>query len=108
MSSKGQQNFSNNLTPKEKESVYRLFGEGCRSLCAVKASIYINENQWFKKYSGILCIIKDNIRRSYFCRMYRWTIKRMVWEQEIINDIKIEKVRPYMVEFQGSVSLKLF
>lgn len=97
-------NCLQNLSYMESEAIFPMVGERCRSLFSVKAQIYACETQWRKKYCGILCIIKDHIRRSYFCRMYCLKVNKMIWEQEICNDLKIEAIRPFLLEFEGKVS----
>jgi Wiskott-Aldrich syndrome protein len=107
MSIKGPQAFAHNLSYKENLAIHRLLGERCKSLCSVKAQIHMNETQWVRKYSGILCIVKDNAKRSYFCRLFSLVVSKMIWEQEIHNEMKIEKIRPFLLEFEGEVKNKI-
>lgn len=94
-----------NLSPEENEAVFLLLGIGCQSQCTTIAQLFeTKNNRWIKSHSGVLCLIKDNIKRSYFCRMYCLIIHEKVWEQEIYNELVIEKVRPFLLEFEGDVS----
>lgn len=62
---------------------------------------------WMKKWTGALCFIKDNIRKSYFFRLYCLKANRMVWEQEIYNGIEVTKPRPFLMVFEGQVRPKI-
>lgn len=38
-------------------------------------------------------------------RMYCLLLHKTLWEQEIYNELKIDKVRPFLLEFEGQVGL---
>lgn len=58
---------------------------------------------WVKKWTGALCFIKDNIRKSYFYRLYCLKANRLVWEQELYDKIEVTKPRPFLIVFEAEV-----
>lgn len=96
-----------NLTSDENYAFFQLIGDKCQSLCSTLAQVYEQDgamkSRWIKKYSGLLCFIKDNGKRSYYMRMYCLMLHKMVWEQEIYNELIIDKTRPFLLEFEGQV-----
>jgi Wiskott-Aldrich syndrome protein len=59
-----------------------------------------------KKYTGALCFVKDNAKRSYYARMFCLIKHEMMWEQEMYDTIEITRVRPYLLTFEGQVNIK--
>lgn len=99
---------SNNLSKDENELVFNLVGRRCVSLCTTVAQVYLTEPpdcRWLKKATGALCFVKDNAKRSYFCRLYCLIKHRLMWEQEMYDTIDISKSQPYLLTFEGEVSL---
>lgn len=104
-SSKASRPCKNLANNEENEAIFQLLGKNCQSLCSTIAQVYEStHNRWLKKYTGVLCFVKDNSKRSFFLRMYCLILHEMVWEQEIYNEFVIEKVRPFLLEFEGNVS----
>lgn len=100
---------SNHLSSEENELVFRLVGRRCVSQCTTVAQLFQtespNHSRWIKKYSGALCFVKDNAKRSYYCRMYCLMRHEMVWEQEMYDTVNIARTRPYLLTFEGQVNL---
>lgn len=99
---------SNQLSNEENELVFRLVGRRSVSQCTTVAQLYQTEGpshqRWIKKFTGALCFIKDNGKRSYYCRMFCLMRHEMVWEQEMYDTIDIVRTRPYLLTFEGQVS----
>lgn len=98
---------SNYLSAEENELVFRLVGRRSVSQCSTVAQLYVTEgpshSRWIKKHTGALCFIKDNAKRSYYCRMYCLMRHEMVWEHEMYDTIDIARTRPYLLTFEGQV-----
>lgn len=101
---------SSYLSNEENELVFRLVGRRSVSQCTTVAQLYATEgpthSRWIKKFTGALCFIKDNAKRSYYCRMFCLKRHEMVWEQEMYDTIDIARSRPYLLTFEGQVILK--
>ena len=61
-------------------------------------------SQWNKRHCGVLCFIKDNVKRSYFFRIFCLTKQELLWEQELYNSFEYHAPRPYFHTFEGDVS----
>lgn len=100
---------SSYLSNEENELVFRLVGRRSVSQCTTVAQLYQTESpthsRWIKRFTGALCFIKDNAKRSYYCRMYCLMRHEMVWEQEMYDTIDIARTRPYLLTFEGQVNL---
>lgn len=96
-----------NLSTEENNAFFRILGNSCQSLCTTIAQVYESDNSghyWKKLNTGLLCFIKDNGKRSYYMRMYCLMLHRMIWEQEVYNELIIDRVCPFYLEFEGQVS----
>jgi Wiskott-Aldrich syndrome protein len=97
------------LSGEENDLVFRLVGRRCISQCTAVAQLYQTESpthtRWIKRYTGALCFVKDNGKRSYYCRIYCLMRHEMVWEQEMYDTIEINRSKPYLLTFEGQVSL---
>ena len=98
---------SNYLSTEENELVFRLIGRRTISQCTTVAQLYQTESpthsRWIKKFTGALCFVKDNVKRSYYCRMYCLMRHEVVWEHEMYDTIDIAHTRPYLLTFEGQV-----
>ena len=95
------------LSGEENELVFRLLGRRCQSQCTTVAQIYQTEaphTRWMKRYTGALCFVKDNSNRSYFARLFCLVKHELVWEQEMYDTIEINKVKPFLLTFEGQVN----
>lgn len=66
-----------------------------------------NRSQWNKRHCGVLCFIKDNIKRSYFLRVYCLDRQSAIWEQELYSSFEYCAPRPYFHTFEGDVSFHI-
>ncbi|KAK1898981.1 Wiskott-Aldrich syndrome protein [Dissostichus eleginoides] len=56
---------------------------------------------WSLQHTGVVCFVKDNPQRSYFIRMFDMKMGRMVWEQEIYNQIVYSSPQPFFHTFES-------
>lgn len=93
------------LTSDENEQLFSLLGKRCQTQCTAVVQLYMTQSpahaSWVKKWTGALCFIKDNIRKSYFFRLYCLKTNRLVWEQELYERIEVTKPRPFLIVFEG-------
>lgn len=75
------------LTNDENLQVFKLLGNRCQSLCTTVAQIFITQlpshSYWLKKYTGVLCFVKDNVRKNFFFRFFCLKRNIQVWEHEL-------------------------
>jgi len=60
---------------------------------------------WKKRYTGVVCFVKDSAIRSYFMRAYCLIKNELIWEHEIYDGMQVVKSRPFLLTFEGSVSI---
>ncbi|KAI8118358.1 Wiskott-Aldrich syndrome protein [Lucilia cuprina] len=93
------------LTPDENEAVFRMLGRKCQTLNTAVVQIYKTEasahSHWKKKYTGVVCFVKDSAIRSYFLRAYCLIKHELIWEHELYDEMKINKARPFLITFEG-------
>lgn len=63
--------------------------------------------EWVKRDAGVLCLVKDNMRRSYFFRLYCTVRRQMLWEHEVYNNMEYLALRPFLHTFEADVSFIL-
>ncbi|KAK3566353.1 hypothetical protein QTP86_032329 [Hemibagrus guttatus] len=93
------------LNIQENEKVEDLLGRRCVSLCTTVVQLFMalphSPNSWSLQQTGVLCFVKDNPQRSYFIRLYNITAGKLVWEQELINQLIYNRSRPFFHTFQA-------
>ncbi|VVC96050.1 unnamed protein product, partial [Leptidea sinapis] len=93
------------LTREENEQVFSLIGPKCLSLATSVVQLFTTEGpghtEWKKKDTGVLCLIKDNSKRSYFFRIYCLYRRAMIWEHEVYMQIDYRSPRPYLHTFEA-------
>lgn len=89
------------LLDKENQKVFQLLGRKCTALATTVAQLYLapSNDHWVKQCCGVLCLEKDNPRRSYFIRLYNITEEKLIWEQEIYQQLTYQTPRPYFHTF---------
>lgn len=107
-----EQHGSNLLTKEENEQVFRLLGPRCQTLATTVVQLYMTvgcENcEWIKRDAGVLCLVKDNMRRSYFFRLYCPARRQMVWEHEVYNNMEYLALRPFLHTFEADDCIAAF
>lgn len=60
-------------------------------------------SHWKKKYTGVVCFVKDWDLRSYFLRAFCLIKHELIWEHELYDAMKINKARSFLLTFEGQV-----
>ncbi|XP_058127493.1 actin nucleation-promoting factor WASL-like isoform X3 [Anopheles coustani] len=93
------------LTNEENDQLFRLLGRRCQTLSTAVVQLYTTQSpahaSWVKRCTGALCFIKDNMRKSYYFRLYCLKANLMVWEQELYEKIEVTQPKPYLITFEG-------
>ncbi|XP_034028855.1 WASP actin nucleation promoting factor b isoform X2 [Thalassophryne amazonica] len=89
----------------ENEKLEELLGRRCASVATTVAQLLMalpnNPSGWSLQHTGVLCFVKDNPQRSYFIRMFDLKAGRMVWEQELYDQMLYSSTRPYFHTFSA-------
>ncbi|XP_072935575.1 actin nucleation-promoting factor WAS-like [Epargyreus clarus] len=100
------------LSRDENDQVFSLIGSKCQSLATAVVQLFTTEgpehSEWKKKDTGVLCLIKDNSKRSYFFRIYCLCRKAMIWEHEVYMQIEYNSPRPYLHTFEAEEYMTAF
>ncbi|KAL0111648.1 hypothetical protein PUN28_013082 [Cardiocondyla obscurior] len=100
------------LKQEENEQVFQLIGVRCQCLAAGVIQLYLTEGplhkDWIKKSTGIITLIRDNSRRSFFLRLYCLQRKIMLWEHEIYNSMDYKSPMPYFHTFEAEDCMAAF
>ncbi|XP_058825214.1 actin nucleation-promoting factor WASL [Topomyia yanbarensis] len=100
------------LTNDENEQLFSLLGRRCQTQCTAVVQLYMTQSpahaSWVKRWTGALCFIKDNIRKSYFFRLYCLKTNRLVWEQELYDKIEVTKPKAFLIVFEGQDGIVAF
>uniref|UniRef100_A0A4W5MDX2 WASP actin nucleation promoting factor a n=1 Tax=Hucho hucho TaxID=62062 RepID=A0A4W5MDX2_9TELE len=103
--SKGVQEYSPSslLNPQENERLEDLLGRRCASLATAVAQLYMalphSPICWSLQQTGVACFVKDNHRRSYFIRLFDVKKGKLIWEQELYNQMVYHCARPFFHTF---------
>lgn len=83
--------LSDLLSIQENERLVDLLGRRCVTLATAVVQLYMalpySPAHWSLQYTGVVCFVKDNPRRSYFMRLYDIKEGKMIWEQELYNQM---------------------
>lgn len=63
-----------------------------------------SHSQWIKKDTGVLCFVKDNVKKNYFFRFFCLKRNSLIWEQELYNDMEYIVSTEFLHTFEGEVS----
>ncbi|XP_076241494.1 uncharacterized protein LOC143183699 [Calliopsis andreniformis] len=100
------------LKPEENEQVFQLIGNRCQCLAAGVIQLYLTEpplhKDWIKKTTGIITLIRDNPRRSFFFRLYCLQRKAMLWEHEVYNAMDYKAPLAYFHTFEAEDCMAAF
>ncbi|KAL7288564.1 hypothetical protein TKK_0017305 [Trichogramma kaykai] len=100
------------LKPEENEQVFRLIGNRCQCLAAGIIQLYLTEpprhNEWIKKNTGIITLIRDTSKRSFFLRLYCIQKKTLLWEHEVYMSIEYKAPENYFHTFEAEDCMAAF
>ncbi|KOB73419.1 Wiskott-aldrich syndrome protein, partial [Operophtera brumata] len=60
-------------------------------------------SEWKKRETGVLCLIKDNAKRSYFFRIFCLYRKHLIWEHEVYTQIEYKSPRTFLHTFEAEM-----
>uniref|UniRef100_A0AAY5EPC7 WASP like actin nucleation promoting factor b n=1 Tax=Electrophorus electricus TaxID=8005 RepID=A0AAY5EPC7_ELEEL len=91
------------LSQHENDVLSTQLGRKCSALCSAVVQVYAADRalSWVKRCCGVACLVKDNPLRSYFIRVFDIKEGRMLFEQELYNNIPITYPRSYFMTFAG-------
>ncbi|KAJ8682296.1 hypothetical protein QAD02_018088 [Eretmocerus hayati] len=99
------------LKPEENEQLFRLIGNRCQCLAAGIIQLYLTEpphNEWIKRSTGIITLIRDTSKRSFFLRLYCIQRKAMLWEHEVYNSMEYKAPVDYFHTFEAEDCMAAF
>ncbi|KAI4478562.1 PREDICTED: neural Wiskott-Aldrich syndrome protein-like [Polistes canadensis] len=100
------------LKTEENEHVFQLIGNRCQCLAAGIIQLYLTEppfhKEWVKKNTGIITLIRDNPRRSFFLRLYCLQRRAMLWEHEVYNSMDYKTPLVYFHTFEAEECMAAF
>ncbi|CAH1368725.1 hypothetical protein MTP99_010211 [Tenebrio molitor] len=100
------------MSPEEHLQVFKLLGNRTQSLCTTVVQLFCTEppyhSQWLKRDVGVLCFVKDNIRKNYFFRMFCLRKNMMVWEQEMYKNMEYQQSTEFLHIFEGEDGMVAF
>ncbi|PSN53243.1 hypothetical protein C0J52_07988 [Blattella germanica] len=100
------------LMQDEKDQLSRLVGNRSQALATGIVQLFVAElpdcSSWRRKDAGILCLIKDSLRRSYFFRIYCLSRNQMVWEHEVYNSLEYKSPKTWFHTFEGEDCIVAF
>ncbi|KAF5895254.1 wiskott-Aldrich syndrome protein, partial [Clarias magur] len=102
--SKGQENVpSSLLSIQENERLVDLLGRRCVALATAVVQLYMalphSPAHWSLQHTGVVCFVKDNPRRSYFIRLFDVKEGKMIWEQELYNQMTYSSPKQFFHSF---------
>ncbi|XP_041713855.1 wiskott-Aldrich syndrome protein [Coregonus clupeaformis] len=103
--SKGVQGYSPSslLSPQENERLEDLLGRRCASLATAVVQLFMalphSPTCWSLQHTGVACFVKDNVRRSYFIRLFDVKKGQLTWDQELYNQMVYHCPRPFFHAF---------
>ncbi|XP_050972976.1 LOW QUALITY PROTEIN: actin nucleation-promoting factor WAS [Labeo rohita] len=103
---KGQESVGSSLlSPQENERLEDLLGRRCVSLSSAVVQLLMalpsESNRWTPQQSGVVCFVKDSPQRSFFIRLYDIKAGKLVWEQEIYNQLMYKGPGLFFHTFPG-------
>lgn len=93
------------LSPLENERLEDLLGRRCVSLSSAVVQLLMalpsDPTRWTPQQSGVVCFVKDSPQRSFYIRLYDIKAGKLVWEQEIYNQLMYRRAKPFFHTFPG-------
>ncbi|KZS16409.1 putative Pleckstrin domain-containing family J member 1 [Daphnia magna] len=93
------------LSIRENNTLFKLIGLRCNSMASAVVQVCFadppSRSQWNLRHCGVLCFIKDNIKHSYYLRVFCLDRQSVVWEQELYSSFEYCSPRPHFHTFEG-------
>ncbi|XP_071083195.1 actin nucleation-promoting factor WASL-like isoform X1 [Haliotis cracherodii] len=95
------------LNNTENQILFDCLGRGCTTIASAVVELYLalpDDSRWTKHACGVACLVKDNIKRSFFIRVYDIQEQRLLWEQELYMQFHYKCPRDYFHTFEAEWS----
>ncbi|XP_071452160.1 actin nucleation-promoting factor WASL-like [Hetaerina americana] len=103
---------SNFISKEENDLVFRLLGPRCQTLATAVVQLFLSESpdhrSWRKRECGVLCLVRDSQRRSYFFRLYCPLRRTMIWEHEVYNNMEYKAPLSFLHTFEAEECMAAF
>nr|CAD7448328.1 unnamed protein product [Timema bartmani] len=93
----------------------RDYSDGCsldHTLATAVVQLFLTDppdhSVWRRRDAGVLCLVKDNQRRSYFFRLFCLSRRQMVWEHEVYNSMDYKSPKPFLHTFEAEECIAAF
>ncbi|KRT81418.1 hypothetical protein AMK59_5260, partial [Oryctes borbonicus] len=100
------------LTLEENHQIFRLVGSRCKTIATAVVQLYHTQSpshsQWLKKETGVLCFVRDNVKKTYFFRLFCLKRNCMIWEQETYTQMEYDHRCPFLHTFEGDKCMYAF
>ena len=104
--------YSSLLSAEENGQVIQLLGDRCQPLVTTVVQVFQtgapDHGSWRKRDAGVLVLVKDNSRRSYFFRLYCLSRRQLVWEHEVYSNMEYNTPKPYFHMFEAEDCVTAF
>ncbi|XP_066436032.1 actin nucleation-promoting factor WAS isoform X1 [Eleutherodactylus coqui] len=89
------------LKAQENQKLFQLLGRKCTALATTVVQLFLapGGDRWMKQSCGVVCLVKDNPKRSYFIRLYDVTEEKLMWEQELYQQLMYLTPAPFFHTF---------
>ncbi len=62
-----------------------------------------DQSRWQVKETGVVCLVRDTTKKSYFIQVFSLGTRSMVFRQEIYNQFEYEVPNHCFLTFEGDV-----
>ena len=79
------------LSPRENHEVFSMLGPRVQSLSTAVVQLLMaspTASEWRLVTTGVACLAKDSIRRSYFIQIFDFDHRQRVWEEELYCEMR--------------------
>ncbi|XP_054712502.1 actin nucleation-promoting factor WASL-like isoform X2 [Uloborus diversus] len=104
--SKKAQNVSSNLlSQEENRKIFLSLGKQRTTIATAVVQLFLTEESyhstWHKKCCGVVCLVKDCERRSYFIKVFDMDKMAWQWEQELYNPFEYKSKAVFFHIFEA-------
>ncbi|XP_047245409.1 WASP like actin nucleation promoting factor b isoform X2 [Girardinichthys multiradiatus] len=91
------------ISPQDNEILFNHLGKKCTTMSSGVVQVFTADRNgsWNRRCCGVACLVKDNIRRSYFIRVLDIREGKTMFEQELYTGFTDNLQRPYFITFAG-------
>jgi hypothetical protein len=100
------------LNPKDNHLVFGLLGDRVQSLSTAVIQFFVSSpplsasrTGWDYVVTGVVCLSKDSLRRSYFIQIFDLDHKQQIWEQELYHEMLFNRNTPQVYSFEAEAGM---